>query len=47
MKKSDIIISGDAEYYLLKTIKLSAVEIGLLKNKLAGKPELHFTPKIS
>jgi len=32
-----------AEYYLLKTIKLSTVEIGLLKSKLAGKQELLFT----
>jgi len=26
-----------AEYYLLKTVKLSAVEIGLIKSKLSGK----------
>jgi len=30
-----------AENYLLKNVKLSAVEIGLLKSKLAGRTETH------
>ncbi len=32
-----------AEYYLLKRVKLSAVEIGLLKSKLSGKHDLSLT----
>jgi protein tyrosine/serine phosphatase len=37
MPVNDKNLEAIAEYYLLKRIKLSAVEIELLKNKLAGK----------
>jgi protein tyrosine/serine phosphatase len=37
MPVNDQNLQSIAEYYLLKTIKMSAAEIGLLKNKLAGK----------
>jgi len=38
MPVNDQNLQAIAEYYLLKTVKLSTVEIGLLKSKLSGKP---------
>jgi len=42
MPVNDKNLQSIAEYYLQKMVKLSAVEIGLLKSKLSGKIELNF-----
>jgi protein tyrosine/serine phosphatase len=44
MPVNDKNLEAIAEYYLLKRIKLSAVEIELLKSKLSGKPITPFPP---
>ena len=44
MPVNDQNLQAIAEYYLLKTVKLSAVEIGMLKNKLSGTALNTFSP---
>jgi len=43
MPVNDQNLQAIAEYYLLKTIKMSNIEIGLLKSKLSGKKESNIT----